>query len=78
MMMKCNRCESSYHLTCLDKTKTQRISKTSIVCAKHCPEGRLNYEYLVKSFPSSCSGLYYLIGGSHDHVYMHVNILDPH
>ena len=46
MMMKCNRCESSYHLTCLDKAKTQRISKTSIVCAKHCPEGREDHVYM--------------------------------
>jgi hypothetical protein len=41
MMMKCNRCESAYHMTCLDKTKTQRISKQNIVCEKHCPEGQV-------------------------------------
>jgi hypothetical protein len=40
MMMKCNRCESSYHMTCVDKAKTQRISKHNIVCERHCPEGQ--------------------------------------
>ena len=40
MMMKCNRCECSYHMTCVDKSKTQRISKSNIVCEKHCPEGQ--------------------------------------
>mgnify|MGYP002841076412 CR=1 FL=1 len=40
MMMKCNRCERSCHMTCVDKSKTQRISKSNIVCERHCPEGQ--------------------------------------